>query len=110
MKKYLKCIIAVAFVLSCFNPIMEAKRKNAEILNTDPEFFMTEEARRIGDQVILYQRVTGGWPKTWRGLLMKKMQQESLMRKNAAMIPQPTIIPQQYRWHILPGFIKLLAM
>jgi hypothetical protein len=41
---------------------------------------------------------------------MKKMQQESLMRKNAAMIPQPTIIPQQYRWHILPGFIKLLAM
>ncbi|WP_289769660.1 pectate lyase [uncultured Duncaniella sp.] len=63
MKKYLKCIIAVAFVLSCFNPIMEAKRKNAEILNTDPEFFMTEEARRIGDQVILYQRVTGGWPK-----------------------------------------------
>ncbi|WP_286532110.1 pectate lyase, partial [Duncaniella freteri] len=42
---------------------MEAKRKNAEILNTDPEFFMTEEARRIGDQVILYQRVTGGWPK-----------------------------------------------
>ncbi|WP_301708556.1 pectate lyase, partial [uncultured Duncaniella sp.] len=42
---------------------MEAKRKNAEILNTDPEFFMTEEARRIGDQVLLYQRVTGGWPK-----------------------------------------------
>lgn len=27
------------------------------------EFFKTEEARRIGDQVLLYQRVTGGWPK-----------------------------------------------
>ena len=27
------------------------------------EFFHTEEARRIGDQVLLYQRVTGGWPK-----------------------------------------------
>jgi len=27
------------------------------------EFFQTEEARRIGDQVLLYQRVTGGWPK-----------------------------------------------
>ena len=24
------------------------------------EFFQTEEARRIGDQVLLYQRVTGG--------------------------------------------------
>ena len=27
------------------------------------EFYKTEEARRIGDQVLLYQRVTGGWPK-----------------------------------------------
>ena len=30
---------------------------------TRPEFFQTDEARRIGDQVLLYQRVTGGWPK-----------------------------------------------
>lgn len=27
------------------------------------EFYLTAEARRIGDQVLLYQRVTGGWPK-----------------------------------------------
>ena len=27
------------------------------------EFFQSDEARRIGDQVLLYQRVTGGWPK-----------------------------------------------
>ena len=27
------------------------------------EFYLTDEARRIGDQVLLYQRVTGGWPK-----------------------------------------------
>lgn len=27
------------------------------------EFFQTDEARRIGEQVLLYQRVTGGWPK-----------------------------------------------
>lgn len=30
---------------------------------TNPEFFQTDEARRIGQQVLLYQRVTGGWPK-----------------------------------------------
>ena len=30
---------------------------------TSPEFFQSEEARRIGDQLLLYQRVTGGWPK-----------------------------------------------
>lgn len=27
------------------------------------DFYKTEEARRIGDQVLLYQRVTGGWSK-----------------------------------------------
>ena len=30
---------------------------------TDPAFFTTSEARRIGDQMLIYQRVTGGWPK-----------------------------------------------
>ncbi len=30
---------------------------------TRHEFFETSEARRIGDQVLAYQRVTGGWPK-----------------------------------------------
>ena len=30
---------------------------------TDEAFFKTEEARRIGEQLMLYQRVTGGWPK-----------------------------------------------
>ena len=26
-------------------------------------FFKTEEAQRIGDNVLLYQQTTGGWPK-----------------------------------------------
>ena len=30
---------------------------------TDPAFFGTDEALRIGDQVLAWQRVTGGWPK-----------------------------------------------
>lgn len=30
---------------------------------TDKAFFNTEEARRVGDQVVIYQRDTGGWPK-----------------------------------------------
>ena len=29
----------------------------------DDEYYRSEEARRVGDQVLLYQRVTGGWPK-----------------------------------------------
>jgi PelA/Pel-15E family pectate lyase len=30
---------------------------------TSPEFFMSDEAKLIGDQILLYQRDTGGWPK-----------------------------------------------
>lgn len=26
---------------------------------------MTDEAKRIGDQIPIYQRVTGGWPQFW---------------------------------------------
>lgn len=30
---------------------------------TDPEFYKTEEATKIGDNLLLFQRVTGGWQK-----------------------------------------------
>ncbi len=30
---------------------------------SDPRFFTTAEAARIGDQLLLWQRCTGGWPK-----------------------------------------------
>ena len=33
------------------------------IREKSPEFFMSAEAKRIGDQILLYQRDTGGWPK-----------------------------------------------
>ena len=39
-----------------------AQRGNV-LREENPEFFKTEEARKVGDQVLLYQRVTGGWPK-----------------------------------------------
>ena len=54
------CISALSLIISSTG--MCAK-KNAELRRTDMEFFATDEARRIGDQVLLYQRVTGGWPK-----------------------------------------------
>lgn len=30
---------------------------------TSTEYFKSDEARLVGDQILLYQRVTGGWPK-----------------------------------------------
>ena len=42
---------------------MTAQNHPGLLRETDEHFFTTHEARRIGDQVLLYQRCTGGWPK-----------------------------------------------
>jgi PelA/Pel-15E family pectate lyase len=33
------------------------------LFETNKKFFLTDEAKRIGDQILAYQRCTGGWPK-----------------------------------------------
>lgn len=38
-------------------------RPDNPLRQTNAAYFQTEEARRTGDQVLLFQRVTGGWPK-----------------------------------------------
>lgn len=58
--KTIVCVMAL-WVMSM--PMFAQSRKNAEIRRQDAEFFKTEEARRIGDQILMYQRCTGGWPK-----------------------------------------------
>ena len=50
-------------------------RRNA-LRETNNEFFKTEEARRIGNQVLAFQRCTGGWPKNIE--MTQKMSNEEL--------------------------------
>ncbi len=56
----------------CFLGCMVALHSSAQVHSqgwkhilrqTDEKFYKTDEARRIGEQLILYQRATGGWPK-----------------------------------------------
>ena len=61
MKPILAIAIAGCMLLTA--PDMYSAPKNRILKTTDKEFFTTTEARRVGDQVLLYQRVTGGWPK-----------------------------------------------
>ena len=43
---------------------IEGKNLTKKVLGrVDSVFFTTEEARRVGDQILMFQRVTGGWPK-----------------------------------------------
>lgn len=60
MRKKRLLLLAMAAVF----PVMIVAQKKPNVLRTtDAAFFKTEEARRIGEQVLAYQRITGGWPK-----------------------------------------------
>ena len=63
----MKRLVKTAFIaLICnfiVNDAMAAPKRDYELRRTDKEFFTTPEAARIGEQVLAYQRVTGGWPK-----------------------------------------------
>ncbi len=63
MRKKIVAVVAVCAMVSGLCGPMSAARKMAKLRRTDAEFFATDEARRIGDQVLTFQRVTGGWPK-----------------------------------------------
>ena len=57
-KTFLLAVLSLFF----FALTASAQRRGA-MRATDPEFFRTDDAKRIGDQILAYQRVTGGWPK-----------------------------------------------
>ena len=63
-KLLLATILDVCAIMMLGIPSMKAQQTfKAQMRATSSVFFQTEEARRIGDQLLLYQRVTGGWPK-----------------------------------------------
>ena len=62
MKKLLLTILALLTVVLTVDAQRGRSGRNLPNHEND-EFYKTEEARKIGDQVLLYQRVTGGWPK-----------------------------------------------
>lgn len=60
--KRIKLLSIIA--LMAFSTISAQQKATRNLLReTNKEFFTTDEARRVGDQVLAYQRVTGGWPK-----------------------------------------------
>ena len=58
MRRAVTCLLVILLALPMLG------REQGDTLRTrDSLFFKTDEARRIGDQLLLFQRVTGGWPK-----------------------------------------------
>ena len=57
-------LLSAFLLLFSADSFSQQRRVWRRVLNEQrPEFFKSEEARRVGDQVLLYQRITGGWPK-----------------------------------------------
>ena len=63
-KKLYTCrwIVLLSFLFSML-PVAAQNSFKQTMRNPSADFLKTAEAQRIGDQILLYQRVTGGWPK-----------------------------------------------
>lgn len=55
-------ILLLALMLSV-SAIAQNRPAQNPLRQTNPEFFKSAEAARVGEQILLWQRVTGGWPK-----------------------------------------------
>ena len=62
MKRLLTLLMALAILIVTAQAQRGRGGRNLPTHEKE-DFYKTEEAQRIGDQVLLYQRVTGGWPK-----------------------------------------------
>ena len=62
MRKNIIIFLVMALFAACHTAKAQQAFKNIT-RETSPEFFKSDEAKRVGDQILLYQRVTGGWPK-----------------------------------------------
>ena len=62
----IKTILLLTFMLFITGDMSlqaQTLSNNQVLQQKDSAFFQTQEARRVGDQLLLYQRNTGGWPK-----------------------------------------------
>ncbi len=89
MKKTRRCIVTGLLCLVAAATVSGARgtKKPAEViswkrcLSRGPEFYATDEAVRIADNVLLYQRDTGGWSKNVDMARVLSEQDKAKLRK-----------------------------
>ncbi len=81
--KLLTFIILFLGSLELLSQVNDYRRANP-LRESNPAYFKSDEARRIGDQLLLYQRNTGGWPKNVNMIrqLNEKEKKEILEQKS----------------------------
>ncbi len=58
-----RAICLFCFMLTCCTISAQQNYHRNPMRETDTLFFKSDEAKRIGNQILIYQRYTGGWPK-----------------------------------------------
>ena len=53
-------MLTIMSLSGSLNILAQTKSNNEVLQRKDSIYFQTEEARRVGDQLLLYQRDTGG--------------------------------------------------
>ena len=61
--RFLFLLMVMTIMTNSISSQTQKLSNNQVLQQKDSAFFKTEEARRVGDQLLLYQRNTGGWPK-----------------------------------------------
>ena len=88
---YIKTTLLSALFLGLL-PMAQANAQVDKVLREkDPEFFKTAEARRIGDQLLVWQRNTGGWPKNVDMVTPLTDQQREVIIKDKHVTDDSTI-------------------
>ena len=84
-------ICMLATLIAVLPTFAQIRTGVAVIREKDKAFFVTDEARRIGDQILLYQRASGGWPKNIDMAKPLSYDERKAVEKDKARLDDSTI-------------------
>ena len=90
----IKTILLLTFMLFITGDMSlqaQTLSNNQVLQQKDSAFFQTQEARRVGDQLLLYQRDTGGWPKNLNMVTPLTAAQQDSVRQQKSRQDDSTI-------------------
>lgn len=106
-KIIIACVFFIAFNVCSHAQVLDKKWKNI-IAQVNDDWFATNEAKSIAENVLLYQREIGGWPKNIQmqaplseeekqGLLSVKSSTKGCTTDNYATIQEMLFLSKMYR-------------
>lgn len=86
-----RALALAVFVAACFSLQAQTLTNDQVLQQKDSAFFLSAEARRVGEQLLLYQRDTGGWPKNVNMVRPLTSEQQDSVRRQKVRLDDSTI-------------------